>query len=75
MQWGGLNPAGRVFFFYKRKFLFAQLYILFLYLIYFHPSGITRLNKRACQDAAVLGLGFLKLDGTCSPFGTNKLLI
>ncbi|OQU83961.1 hypothetical protein SORBI_3005G206300 [Sorghum bicolor] len=25
-------------------------------------SGITRLNERACQDAAVLGLGFLKLD-------------
>ncbi|KAG6497983.1 hypothetical protein ZIOFF_045889 [Zingiber officinale] len=25
-------------------------------------SGITRLNDRACQDAAVLRLGFLKLD-------------
>uniref|UniRef100_A0A0A9DC85 Uncharacterized protein n=1 Tax=Arundo donax TaxID=35708 RepID=A0A0A9DC85_ARUDO len=27
-----------------------------------NPSGITRLNERACQDVAVLGLGFLKLD-------------
>jgi hypothetical protein len=27
-----------------------------------NPSGITRLNKRACQDVAVLGSGFLKLD-------------
>ncbi|RWW07859.1 hypothetical protein BHE74_00029432 [Ensete ventricosum] len=29
-------------------------------------SGITRLNDRARQDVAVLGLGFLKLDGITS---------
>ena len=31
---------------------------------YHISSGITRLNDRARQDVAVLGLGFLKLDGT-----------
>lgn len=31
--------------------------------IFWCTSGITRLNDRARQDVAVLGLGFLKLDG------------
>lgn len=34
--------------------------------IFWCTSGITRLNDRARQDVAVLGLGFLKLDGITS---------
>jgi hypothetical protein len=48
----------------------------FSYIWYpFDTSGITRLNKRASQDVAVLGLGFLKLDGTWFPPLNIKLLV
>lgn len=55
-----------------------HLYIWHMYMISNNDhasSGITRLNDRARQDVAVLGLGFLKLDGTflkVKPFTANS---
>ena len=58
-------------------FLGKYNYLLCWYSYIWYPfniSGITRLNKRASQDVAVLGLGFLKLDGTCFSLLNNKLI-